>query len=170
MWAVQSMPNLKEGSAQFGLGEIKFMINLIEGVEAQYSVKLSSASYGASLADSPKPKSSIHNEPAQNMDKSPLISDYSHRRFTGLLCSDQKCSLKQLIPTVDYSLGSYVCQIGGSVSRAKKLPTTEKQSKFCPYSHFLSSSTIAHMQKKKNCNTCTWRILKETLVAHHFDN
>lgn len=51
--------------------------------------------------------------------------------FTDLLCSDQKRSLKQLIPTVDYSLGSYVCQIGGSASCAKKLQTTEKQSRFC---------------------------------------
>lgn len=68
VWAVQSMPNLKEGSAAVWLREIKFMINLIEGVEAQYSVKLSSISYCASLVDSLKPESSTHNEPAQNTD------------------------------------------------------------------------------------------------------
>ena len=98
--AVQSMPNLEEGSAAVWFREIKFMINLIGGVEAQHSVKLSSASYCASLVASLKPKSSIHNEAAQGTDKSPIISDYSHCRFTGLLCSDQKRSLKHLIPTV----------------------------------------------------------------------
>lgn len=76
------------------------MINLIGGMEAQHSVKLSSVSYCASLVASLKPKSSIHNEPAQGMDKSPKISDYSHCHFTGLLCSDQRGSLKHLIPTV----------------------------------------------------------------------
>lgn len=130
MQAVQSMPNLGEGSAAVRFGEIKFMINLIGGVEAQHSVKLSSASHCASLVASLKPKSSIHNEPAQGADKSPVISDYSHCRFTGLLCSDQKRSLKHLIPTVGE--GPHSCQLGGSASRAKKLPTTEKQSENLP--------------------------------------
>lgn len=102
VWAVQSMPSLREGSAAVRFREIKFMINLIEGVEARRSLKLSSASYCASSVASLKPKSSIHNEPAQRMDKSPIISDNSHCRFTGLLCSDQKRSLKHLIPTVGY--------------------------------------------------------------------
>lgn len=130
MQAVQSMPNLGEGSAAVRFGEIKFMINLIGGVEAQHSVKLSSASHCASLVARLKPKSSIHNEPAQGADKSPVISDYSHCRFTGLLCSDQKRSLKHLIPTVGE--GPHSCQLGGSASRAKKLPTTEKQSENLP--------------------------------------
>lgn len=98
--AVQSMPNLKEGSAAVWFREIKFMINLTEEVEAQHSVWLCSVSYCASLVACLKPKSSIHNEPAQSMDKSPIISDYSHSSFTGLFCSDQKLSLKNLIPTV----------------------------------------------------------------------
>ncbi len=98
--AVQSMPNLKEGSAAVWFREIKFMINLIGGVEAQHSVKLSSASYCASLVASLKPKSSIHNEPAQGTDKSSIISDYSQCSFTDLLCSYQRHSLKHLIPTV----------------------------------------------------------------------
>ena len=94
------------------------MINLFGGVEAQYSVKLSSASYCASLVASLKPKSSIRNEPAQGTDKSPIISDYSHCCFTGLLCSDQRRSLKHLIiPTVGE--GPYTCQLGGSDILAK---------------------------------------------------
>lgn len=44
---VQSMPNLKEGSAAVWFREIKFMINLIGGMGAQLSVKLSSVSYCA---------------------------------------------------------------------------------------------------------------------------
>ncbi len=81
---VQSMPNLKKGSAAVWFREIKFMINLIGGVEAQLSVKLSSVSYCASLVASLKPKSTIPNERVQGMDKSPIISDYSHCRL--LVC------------------------------------------------------------------------------------
>lgn len=93
-------------------------------------MKLSSASYCASLVASLKPKSSIRNEPAQGTDKSPTISDYSHCRFTGLLCSDQSRSLKHLIPTVGE--GPCTCQQGGSASRAKKFQTTEKQKQILP--------------------------------------
>lgn len=35
VWAVQSMPSRREGSAAVRFREIKFMINLIEGVEAR---------------------------------------------------------------------------------------------------------------------------------------
>lgn len=45
--AVQSMPNLKEGSATVRFREIKFMINLIGGLEAQHSVEFSSVSHCA---------------------------------------------------------------------------------------------------------------------------
>lgn len=133
VWAVQSMPSLREGSAAVRFREIKFMINLIERVEARRSLKLSSASYCASSVASLKPKSSIHNEPAQRMDKSPIISDNSHCRFTGLLCSDQKRSLKHLIPTVGY-LGFLHLPTGRISHHAKKLQTTGKQSEFCPRS------------------------------------
>lgn len=148
VWAVQSMPSLREGSAAVRFREIKFMINLIEGVEARCSLKLSSASYCASSVASLKPKSSIHNEPAQRMDKSPIISDNSHCRFTGLLCSDQKRSLKHLIPTVGY-LGflhlptgriSQPCQETADNWETKRiLPTLP------PF--LFSSATIAHIQK-----------------------
>lgn len=80
------------------------MINLIGGEEAQHLAKLSSASYCATLVVSLKPKSTIHNDPAQGTDKSPNISDYSHCHFSGLLCSFQRRSLKHLIPTVGSTL------------------------------------------------------------------
>lgn len=54
--AVQSMPNLREGSAAVWFREIKCMMSLIGGVEAQRSVKLSSVSYCASLVALPKAK------------------------------------------------------------------------------------------------------------------
>lgn len=97
MQAVQSMPNLKEGSAAVWFREIKFMINLTGWVKAQCSVKLSSVSYCASLVASLKPKSSTINGPARGPDKSIIISGYSQCHFTCWFCSDQRNSLKHLI-------------------------------------------------------------------------
>lgn len=98
--SIQSMPNLTKGLAAVWFWEITFMINLISGVEFQLSMELSSASYCASMVISLKPKSSIHNERVQGMDKSPIMFDYSHRCFTVLLCWHQMSSLKHLILTV----------------------------------------------------------------------
>lgn len=98
--SIKSMPNLREELAAVWFWKITFMINLISEVESRLSMELSSASYCASLVVSLKPKSSIHNERAQGMDKSPIMFDYSHCCFTVLLCSHQMGSLKNLMHTV----------------------------------------------------------------------
>lgn len=66
-------------------------------------MKLSTASYCASSAHLPQAKIqvSIMNL-CREWIKAPVISDNSHCRFTALLCSDQKSSLKHLVPTVGY--------------------------------------------------------------------
>lgn len=81
---VQSMPNLEERSGAVWFGDITFMMNLIGGWEAQQSVNVASVSYCAMLVACLKPKSTRHNEPAPGMDKSLIISDYSHCRFSWL--------------------------------------------------------------------------------------
>lgn len=115
------MPNLKEGSAVVWFKDIKFIENLTDKVEPQHSVELSTASYCASSVASLKLKSSIHNELAWGMDKSSIIFDYSYCHFTGLLCSDQRSSLKHPTPTV--GCGPYARQLGRSASSARKMPT-----------------------------------------------
>ena len=119
-------------------------------------MKLSSVSYCASLVASLKPKSSIHNELAQGLDKSSIMSDYSHCCSPGLLCSHEMGSLKHLILTV--GCGLYGCQIGRSASHAKKLHTTEKQSKVCPCSPF---SVFLYLTIAQSQNYYAWTGLKK---------
>lgn len=69
--AVQSMPNLKKGSAAVWFREIKRVINLIGGAEDQHSVKLSFDSGVLLCICGSYPKAKIHNEPAQRTNKEP---------------------------------------------------------------------------------------------------
>lgn len=125
-------------------------------------VKLSSASYCASsarsLASSQKNPVPIMNLRGEWI-KAPVISDNSHCRFTALLCSHQKSSLKHLVPTVGYlgllTLANWADQPAvpetadnwGNKANSKpppSLPPTTTTST----THFLSpSTTITHIQQ-----------------------
>lgn len=89
-----------------------------------------------------KPKSTTHNELAQGIYKSPIIFDYSHCRFSGLLCSDPR----GFFETPHTYRGARLPTLASKADQranAKKLPGTEKQSKILPpcFPPSLSSST-----------------------------
>lgn len=99
-------------------------------MEAQRSVKLSSASYCASLVASLKPKSSIHNEPAQGTDKSSIKSAYSHRhlpaRIKGMFETRHTYCGRGSLRLAARQTGQS-CQETADNRETKQMPPTDRQ-------------------------------------------